>query len=250
MKIVVLVVLLVTASPAAAATPAAQRCEAAKNFLAGRLAYCRQKAASTFARTSNGPRLATSLAKCDDKFTAKWALVEARAAGDCPSNDDVSLIDGLVTTNADKIAALLSGGTTQVCGDGVRQYREECEIGTLYGTSCTFGGTLACVPGTCTLDKSGCRTWARTFVTSTLQLGTFGGLAGGDAICQARADAATLGGTWRAWLSTSTVDARDRIVGAQYQQLERPPRRYTHQQHRSRRERRARNPERLDGHSR
>ncbi|MBI3770755.1 MAG: DUF1554 domain-containing protein [Deltaproteobacteria bacterium] len=216
MKIVVLVVLLVTASPAAAATSAAQLCQAAKNLLAGRLANCRQKAASTLARTGNGARYAASLAKCDGRFTAKWALVETGAAGNCPTNDDVSLIDSLVTTNANEIAALLSGSTTQVCGDGIRQYGEECEIGTLYGASCTFGGTLACVPGTCTLDKGGCRTWARTFVTSTLQLGTFGGLAGGDAICQARADAATLGGTWRAWLSTSTLDTRDRIVGAQY----------------------------------
>ena len=220
MKIVVLVVLLVTASPAAAATSAAQLCEASKNVLAGRLAYCRQKAASAFARTADGARYAASRAKCDGKFTAKWALVETRAAGYCPTDDDVALIGSLVTTNANKIAALLSGGITQVCGDGIRQYGEECEIGTFYGASCTFGGTLACVPGTCTVDKGGCRTWARTFVTSTLQLGTFGGLAGGDAICQARADAATLGGTWRAWLSTSTLDIRDRIVGAQYRLLD------------------------------
>ena len=37
------------------------------------------------------------------------------------------------------------------------------------------------------------------------------GLAGGDAICQAAADAETLGGTWKAILSTTTIDAKDRI---------------------------------------
>jgi hypothetical protein len=216
MKIVVLVVVLVTASHAAAATSAAQLCQATKNLLAGQLAHCRQKAASALTRTGNGAGYAASLAKCEGRFTAKWALVETRAAGNCPTSNDVSLIDSLVTTNTNKIAALLSGIDIQVCGDGIRQYGEECEIGTLYEASCTFGGTLACAPGSCTLDRGGCRTWARTFGTSTLQLGTFGGLAGGDAICQARADAATLGGTWRAWLSTSTLDARDRIVGAQY----------------------------------
>jgi hypothetical protein len=39
------------------------------------------------------------------------------------------------------------------------------------------------------------------------------GLAAADAICQLRADAAELGGTWVAWLSSSEVDAIDRISG-------------------------------------
>jgi hypothetical protein len=38
------------------------------------------------------------------------------------------------------------------------------------------------------------------FVTSTKYNGDLGGLTGGDAQCQARADAACLGGTWMAWL--------------------------------------------------
>jgi hypothetical protein len=50
------------------------------------------------------------------------------------------------------------------------------------------------------------------FVTSTTQMaGALGGLAGADAICQARAQAASLPGTFVAWLSTSTVNARDRL---------------------------------------
>lgn len=39
------------------------------------------------------------------------------------------------------------------------------------------------------------------------------GLAAADAICQLRADAAELGGTWVAWLSSAEVDAIDRIPG-------------------------------------
>ena len=39
------------------------------------------------------------------------------------------------------------------------------------------------------------------------------GLASADYICQNLADAAQIGGTWRAWLSTSTVNAIDRIAG-------------------------------------
>ncbi len=53
------------------------------------------------------------------------------------------------------------------------------------------------------------------FVTSTTQIpGALGGLAGADAICRARAQAASLPGTFVAWLSTSTVNARDRLGSA------------------------------------
>jgi hypothetical protein len=52
----------------------------------------------------------------------------------------------------------------------------------------------------------------KMFVTSTQQNAAFGGLAGADAICAARASSAGLSGTYRAFLSTSTVDARDRMV--------------------------------------
>jgi hypothetical protein len=55
---------------------------------------------------------------------------------------------------------------------------------------------------------------ASFFVTSSNpgSGGNLGGLEGADAHCQALAESAGLGGkTWRAYLSTSTVDARDRI---------------------------------------
>lgn len=50
----------------------------------------------------------------------------------------------------------------------------------------------------------------RIFVTSTDYQGNLGGVAGADANCQTRADAASLGGTWRALISDSTTDARTR----------------------------------------
>ena len=55
----------------------------------------------------------------------------------------------------------------------------------------------------------------RVFVTSTLQAGNLGGLAGADAICAAQASAAGLPGTYVAWLSTSTVNAASRLGSAQ-----------------------------------
>ena len=52
----------------------------------------------------------------------------------------------------------------------------------------------------------------RVFVTSTHYKGDLGGLSGADAQCQVRANAANLGGTWKAWLSDSLTDAKDRLV--------------------------------------
>ena len=51
----------------------------------------------------------------------------------------------------------------------------------------------------------------RMFITSTAYTGNLGGLSGADNACQARANAAGLGGTWKAILSSSTVNAKDRI---------------------------------------
>ncbi|NUN04819.1 MAG: DUF1554 domain-containing protein [Bdellovibrio sp.] len=52
---------------------------------------------------------------------------------------------------------------------------------------------------------------ARMFVTSTTYDGNLGGIAGADAKCQARADAASLGGTWKAIISDSTTSAKSRM---------------------------------------
>ena len=55
------------------------------------------------------------------------------------------------------------------------------------------------------------------FVTKERYQANLGGLAGADAICQAAAVAAELGGTdWTAWLSDSTGNAIDRIPDGQY----------------------------------
>src|ERR1043165_2711354 len=50
------------------------------------------------------------------------------------------------------------------------------------------------------------------FVTSTLQNGNLGGLAGADAVCQARAVAGGLLGKYTAWLSDSTRSVSTRMI--------------------------------------
>ena len=52
----------------------------------------------------------------------------------------------------------------------------------------------------------------RVFVTSSLHTGELDGLGGADTICQALGATVDPGATWIALLSTSTVDARDRIT--------------------------------------
>jgi hypothetical protein len=58
----------------------------------------------------------------------------------------------------------------------------------------------------------------RVFATSVAYTGDLGGLDGADAKCQGLADAAGLGGTYKAWLSDVTASAAERLthVGAPY----------------------------------
>lgn len=56
--------------------------------------------------------------------------------------------------------------------------------------------------------------YRRVFITSKDYAASFGGLAGGDAICQTVATGASLGGTWAAWLSSTTASAASRLEHA------------------------------------
>ncbi len=61
----------------------------------------------------------------------------------------------------------------------------------------------------------------RVFLSDSFnQSSNFGGLAGADAICQSQANTNALGGTWLAWLSTSTINAKDRITNGIYKRLD------------------------------
>jgi PKD repeat protein len=61
----------------------------------------------------------------------------------------------------------------------------------------------------------------RAFVTSTNHDGNLGGLSGADTVCQTRADAANLGGQWKAWISDGTTSAGSRLLHSNnpYKQL-------------------------------
>ena len=84
------------------------------------------------------------------------------------------------------------------------------------------GAFLSCgscaAPLTCggggTANVCGAPPTKRVFVTSLTYNGNLGGLDGADAKCQALATAAALGGTYKAWLSTVVLNARDRLTHA------------------------------------
>ncbi len=54
----------------------------------------------------------------------------------------------------------------------------------------------------------------RVFVTSGTVAANFGGLAPGDTLCQSAATSAGLAGTWVAWLSDASTDAKSRLGAA------------------------------------
>jgi cysteine-rich repeat protein len=84
------------------------------------------------------------------------------------------------------------------CGDKfVRAGVEQCDDGNLVGND-------LCSP-TCTKPKL-------VFLTSATYAGNLGGLGGGDGKCQTLANAAKLGGTFKAWISNNTLNPQNRFV--------------------------------------
>jgi hypothetical protein len=80
---------------------------------------------------------------------------------------------------------------------------ELCNVTAAAGNVASADVTTVAV--SCTLTK-------KVFVTSALYNGNLGGLAGADAKCQALADAAALGGNYKAWLSDSTGSPSTRFT--------------------------------------
>jgi hypothetical protein len=130
---------------------------------------------------------------------ARLTSVCRPAAGVC---DLAESCDGL--TN-DCPANVGQPATTEVCAP----YR--CSATTLMCTSGACNNDNQCAPGSFCRGNA-CVRGKRIFATSTRFAGDFGGATQADALCQARAQAAALTGTYKAWISTTTVNARDRIT--------------------------------------
>ncbi len=74
--------------------------------------------------------------------------------------------------------------------------------------------TIGCAIGSAVYEPEigGCFAPKTVFVSSSTHSGALGGLAGADAQCNALASAAGLIGTFTAWLSDTSVDARSRVT--------------------------------------
>jgi cysteine-rich repeat protein len=148
-----------------------------------------------------------------------------------PTTGVVATASGPMTAT-DATTADPSAGTTTgeaVCGDGDVQAGEDCDDGNVIGgdrcpAMCKFGcgdGVLdddeTCDDGNA-VDGDGCsqkclRDALFVFVTAQMFPADLGGLDGADKICQQRAIAGGLSGTYRAWLSDDVTSAITRIPG-------------------------------------
>ncbi|MCA9638983.1 MAG: DUF4215 domain-containing protein, partial [Myxococcales bacterium] len=134
--------------------------------------------------------------------------------------------------NNSNTGACTLGCALPVCGDGFVQpsNNEACDDGNMSNNDACLN---TCVAATCgdgfvnngveecddgnQNNNDGCNSMCklearRVFVTSTLYQGNLGGLAGADAKCQARAQAAGLPGTFLAWLSDNTNNPNTRFT--------------------------------------
>jgi hypothetical protein len=91
--------------------------------------------------------------------------------------------------NGDETDVDCGGPTCPKCAQG-----QVCDV----NNDCASG---SCAGGVCQAPPPG----KLVFVTSTTYDGNLGGVAGADAKCQARAVAASLAGTFKAWLSGPTL---------------------------------------------
>jgi hypothetical protein len=90
-----------------AAVSGAEKCQAGKLKTAGKLVFCRLKAAAKAVKAGQP----ADFTKCDEKYGAKWAAIESSAAGQCPVNGDQIAIQMDVTEFCEDVAAAIGGNT-------------------------------------------------------------------------------------------------------------------------------------------
>jgi hypothetical protein len=111
-KLTIAVLLLLTSGQNVWGISSEDKCEADKNKIAGKYAFCRQNAEAKAIKKGEAP----DYAKCDEKYAEKWQKVESKAGpGICPSDGDEVTIQAFITQQADDLASALSGGGLPNC---------------------------------------------------------------------------------------------------------------------------------------
>jgi hypothetical protein len=122
---------------------------------------------------------------------------DSRHCGGCGNQcvEGQTCIDGACTCTAASCSSGCCDGAT--CQPGNRD--DSCGVG---GQTCqACADDEQCTRGDCVPRPCGAGGPCLVFVTSSSHNGNLGGLDAADAICQARADEASLSGTFMAWLS-------------------------------------------------
>jgi hypothetical protein len=166
----VMLILLIAASPLVLAVPPAQakptpvqKCAVAKNKAAGKYAACLQTATANSLTSADPGKYTTAREKCRTTFVKARAAADAKAVKAGATCDDAPLtvddFDNAVDTQSSVIGLGLDGSGLRRCGDNTRQGSEACDGDDFGGETCaTQGfalGTLRCGSG-CFIDTSGC----------------------------------------------------------------------------------------------
>src|SRR5262245_16983172 len=106
-------VLLAGGTPAS--TSPDRKCQSDKNRAAGSYDYCRQKAEAEFATMDNELARTVAFQRCQDKYDPKWASIERKAAGACPSAGDQAAVRGAIDEATTNLATVLAGAQLAGC---------------------------------------------------------------------------------------------------------------------------------------
>jgi Protein of unknown function (DUF1566) len=116
-RIIVVVLVIVSAQTAWAATPAA-KCEAAKLKIAAKYSLCRLKVQAKGVKIGPGAETSGDLAKCDATFTDKWAKAESKGGSSCPTSGDAGRVRSVITDLTMLAGVTLAGPEFVDNGDG------------------------------------------------------------------------------------------------------------------------------------
>src|SRR5689334_19706140 len=121
-----------------------QKCQAAKNVVAGKYGACRQSAEKGLVSTSDAAKYGAAIAKCETKFAEAWQKAIDGAAQAGVTCLDAALTAGdyksVIDFHTGNIATALGGGALIVpdtCGNGTLEAGEQCDFGTPFTTTCS-----------------------------------------------------------------------------------------------------------------
>jgi hypothetical protein len=163
MKIIAMAIACATllATGTALAVDAQYKCQGNKNQVAGKYAFCRQKAEKKLAIKGDVNKYDDAISKCEDKFGLSWQKENERATTAGAVCLDAPLVAGdfkaAIDAHADIIATALSGGGLVDCP--VELVTCTDDLGTCNGsldTCNTDYATCGASLGTCNTNYSTC----------------------------------------------------------------------------------------------